>query len=63
MIQACSGGSYGKDCTYRCSGNCWNWEPCNPVDGRCAQCMAGWENEFCNKSKFSIQSILYHAYI
>nr|XP_022312100.1 uncharacterized protein LOC111117327 isoform X1 [Crassostrea virginica] len=46
---ACSRGTYGKDCMYKCSGNCRNREPCNTVDGRCTQCMAGWESEFCNK--------------
>nr|XP_022312103.1 receptor-type tyrosine-protein phosphatase U-like [Crassostrea virginica] len=47
---ACSRNTYGTDCTHKCSGNCWNGEPCNTVNGSCVHCMPGWKNEFCNKT-------------
>lgn len=52
-IAECQFGSYGKDCTGRCSVNCYITSRCNSVTGLCTDgCKAGWAGNTCDKRIF-----------
>ena len=54
-ISACSDGSYGDNCTKKCSENCFLKTMCNKISGTCGKCKPGWDNEICNESKFNLK--------
>lgn len=52
-IAECQFGSYGKDCTGRCSVNCYYTSRCNRFTGHCTDgCKAGWTGNTCDKRIF-----------
>lgn len=52
---ACSDGSYGDNCTNKCSENCFQMTMCNKISGTCGKCKDGWDSDFCNESKFEFK--------
>ena len=52
LFSACDKGEYGRDCQHNCSGNCLNGEACDPRDGTCPWCAAGFQGTKCDQSMF-----------
>ncbi|XP_078330762.1 uncharacterized protein LOC111117668 [Crassostrea virginica] len=47
----CSSGTYGKDCTNKCSEYCLHNKSCNHIDGTCTErCQNGYGGNICNIS-------------
>ena len=42
-------GEYGQDCGYNCSGNCLIGQACDPRDGTCLACAAGFHGIKCDQ--------------
>ena len=52
LLQECSLGTYGKNCTKKCSEYCLHNKPCNPIDGACTDgCQNGYIGDICNTCK------------
>lgn len=50
LLAECEDGTFGKDCTQTCSGNCKDNETCNSANGHCLRgCVSGYIGNFCNK--------------
>lgn len=51
-ITECIDGTYGENCTQRCSGNCLKNLPCNKQTGICDNgCIPGYTNKNCSSGK------------
>lgn len=51
-ITECVDGTYGDNCTHRCSGNCLKNLPCNKQTGICNDgCIPGYTNKNCSSGK------------
>lgn len=62
QITECQQGHYGKDCSQKCSMNCYLEDQCNRTNGRCDNgCKPGWTGNTCDQSKTFIlhQKLLY----
>lgn len=55
MLDAeCNEGTYGYNCTNKCSGHCLNNSPCNKQTGHCdGGCNPGYTNSNCSEGKFT----------
>ena len=52
VLQECSSGTYGKDCTKTCSEFCLHNTLCNHIDGACTDgCQNGYIGNMCNTCK------------
>ena len=52
LLQECNSGTYGKDCTKKCSEYCLHNKSCNHVDGACADgCQNGYIGDICTTCK------------
>ena len=52
LRQDCSSGTYGKDCTKKCSEYCLDNKSCNHIDGACTNgCQNGYIGDICNACK------------
>ena len=56
---ACDVGEYGQDCGYNCSGNCLIGQACDPRDGTCLACAAGFYGSKCDQGLTSNQITLF----
>lgn len=57
FYQECNFGSFGKNCSKKCSGHCLDDEVCNHIDGACTGgCQDGYIGIICNKSKILLIS-------
>lgn len=60
----CQFGYYGKDCTGRCSVNCYYTSRCDRFTGHCTEgCKAGWTGNMCDQRKFYIYACIYNLVI
>nr|XP_022311825.1 receptor-type tyrosine-protein phosphatase epsilon-like isoform X1 [Crassostrea virginica] len=48
QVFGCDEGKYGKECENNCSGNCLHGEVCDPRDGNCSSCAAGFQETKCD---------------
>lgn len=49
---ACSNGTFGENCMYKCSEHCFQNETCNKFDGYCPNgCNIGWDGEGCDRGQ------------
>ena len=52
LLQECSSGTYGNNCTKMCSEYCLHNKPCNHIDGACTDgCQNGYIGDICNTCK------------
>ena len=68
LLQECSSGTYGKDCTKNCSGYCLHNKSCNHIDVACADgCQNGYIGNICNTCKmfckYSVNVFFYWIFI
>lgn len=48
----CQQGYYGRDCTGRCSVNCYHTSRCDRFSGHCNEgCKPGWAGNTCDQRK------------
>lgn len=53
MVTECEDGTYGYNCTNKCSGHCLNDSTCNKQTGHCDNgCYPGYTNRNCSKGMF-----------
>lgn len=53
-IAECDKGTFGYDCTNKCSTNCLNGLPCNKRTGHCdKECNPGYTESDCNTREFT----------
>lgn len=51
-VLECPPGSYGENCGYTCSNNCYMDNVCNRFNGQCELgCKAGWTGISCDQGK------------
>ena len=49
LLEECSSGTYGKNCTKTCSEYCLDNKSCNHIDGACTDgCQDGYIGNICN---------------
>uniref|UniRef100_A0A8W8NSI4 protein-tyrosine-phosphatase n=1 Tax=Magallana gigas TaxID=29159 RepID=A0A8W8NSI4_MAGGI len=49
-IFACNEGTYGANCSFNCSGNCFDGKACDKVNGNCRSCAVGYQGLKCEKT-------------
>lgn len=54
LVVACDEGTYGTNCSFKCSGNCLDGKACDKVNGNCGSCAAGYEELKCENSRLHI---------
>ena len=63
LLPECSSGTYGKNCTKTCSGNCLHNEPCDHIDGACTDgCEDGYIGNICNICKTFVNYLFIDFY-
>lgn len=55
LIIACNEGTYGTNCSFNCSGNCFDGKACDKVNGNCSSCAVGYKGLKCENSRLHIK--------
>ena len=60
LLQECISGTYGKDCTKKCSKYCLHNRSCNHIDGACTDgCQSGYIGHICNICKTFCKNVFF----